>query len=122
MNNFLSQWLSPGRSKWLFWIALIAISILAFMPGEDVSITTGWDKSNHALAFFTLAFFADYAWPRQDRLRLVLALVGYGIFIEVVQYFVGRDASALDVLGDSTGILIYGGFAWLMSRVSRAAI
>lgn len=122
MNSLLSKLLNPARAKVLFALALIAISSLAFMPGDDVSITTGWDKANHALAFFSLAFLADYAWPRQDRLRLALALVGYGIFIEIVQYFVGRDAAALDVVGDSVGILIYGGFVWLVSRASPAMI
>lgn len=111
------KWLTPAHARWLFWLALIGISMLAFMPGDEVPpISTGWDKSNHALAFFVLALLAGLSWPRIDWWRRAVALVGYGIVIEIVQYFVGRDAAALDVFADSVGIALHGGLFFLLMR------
>jgi len=101
--------LTPARARWLFWFTLVVVSALAFMPGDDVPpITTGWDKSNHSLAFFVLTLLAALSWPKQLWWRLALAMVGYGVFIEIVQYFVDRDADMFDVVADSVGILIHG--------------
>ena len=38
----------------------------------------------------------------------ILWLLGYGVMIEVVQYFLpNREASTLDVVADSVGIALY---------------
>lgn len=37
-----------------FWIAAIAIGVLALLPATLPLPSTGWDKANHALAFFVL--------------------------------------------------------------------
>jgi VanZ family protein len=116
MISPLVKWLTPTHARWLFVIALLSVSALAFMPGDDVPISTGWDKSNHLLAFFVLALLAGLAWPRSDWWKRALALVGYGVLIEVVQYFVGRDAAALDVFADSMGIALHGIFVVLPMR------
>lgn len=106
MRRLLHE-LTPARAQFLFWLVLIGVSILAFMPGDDVAITTGWDKSNHALAFFTLALLAGRSWPRRHWWQLALPLLAYGVLIEIVQYFIGRDAAALDVFADAVGLAIY---------------
>ena len=106
MSRFL-YWLTPQRAQLLFWIALVGVSTLAFMPGDEVAITTGWDKSNHTLAFFTLALLAGRSWPRWHWWRLALPLLAYGVLIEIVQYFIGRDAAVLDVFADVVGLAIY---------------
>lgn len=113
----LMKWLTPKHARWLFVLALIGISTLAFMPSDEVPpISTGWDKSNHALAFFVLALLANLSWPRMYWWKQAAGLVGYGIFIEIVQYFVGRDAAAPDVLADSVGIALHGVLFLLMTR------
>lgn len=113
----LLKWLTPGHARWLFTLALIGISTLAFMPSDEVPpISTGWDKSNHALAFFVLAVLANLSWPRLGWWKPAIGLVGYGIVIEIVQYFVGRDAAALDVFADSVGIALHGVLFLVLTR------
>ncbi len=99
--------LAPQRARWLFWLAIVGVSFLAFMPGDEVPVSTGWDKSNHALAFFVLAGLATFGWPASSAWQRCLGLVGYGALIELVQYFVGRDAAVLDVFADSVGIVLW---------------
>ena len=113
--------LTASRARSLFWVTLLAVSALAFLPDHDVAqITTGWDKANHTLAFGALALFAGLGWPRWPWWQMALALIGYGVLVEVVQYFVGRDASALDVLADSTGIALHGAICLLSGRRTSA--
>lgn len=90
-------------------VAVIAITVLALMPAHEVPVSSGWDKLDHWTAFFTLSFLAAHAFPRRPFWQIALALVAYGIGIEVAQYFTpDRDADAMDVVADSIGILIYG--------------
>jgi len=67
------------------------------------------DKIRHAAAFFALAMMADYSFPASRfGLAKVLGVLGYGVLIEVVQYFLPyRDASAFDVVADAAGIAAY---------------
>ena len=96
-------------------VLLVVITTLALVPAPPKVITTGWDKSNHALAFASLAFSSVWAlWQRPRQwVWLVLALVAYGIGIEIAQSFLPpREADAKDVLADSVGILIGLLLAW----------
>ncbi|MET0378418.1 MAG: VanZ family protein [Spongiibacteraceae bacterium] len=111
------QWLTPRRAQVLFWLALLSISMLAFMPGPEVPVSTRWDKGDHTLAFFVLSVLAMLSWPRQPWWRLALWLIGYGVLIEIVQAFLpSREASLLDLLADSTGIALHGVFYVFMAR------
>lgn len=67
--------------------------------------TTGWDKSNHVLAFATLAFLAHQAW-RSERMWLVLVcLLAYGALIEILQSFMpDRYAEWSDLWADGLGL------------------
>lgn len=94
---------------------LVVITYLALVPAPPKVITTGWDKSNHALAFASLAFSSVWAlWQRPRQwIWLVLALLAYGIGIEIAQSFLPpREADAQDVLADSVGIVIGLLIAW----------
>jgi len=85
---------------------LVACSWLAFDPNPPPSADTGWDKLNHALAFCALAIAARLSFPHATPRGLSLALLGYGVFIELVQARIpGRSADALDLLGDAVGII-----------------
>lgn len=118
----MRRWLTAARARRLFWLTLSAVSALAFLPDGDVAqITTGWDKANHTLAFYTLALLLALGWPRRPWWRQAALLIGYGVLIEAVQYCVGRDASALDVFADATGIALHGGLQLLAGRRASAS-
>jgi VanZ family protein len=65
------------------------------------------DKILHALAFFVLYFLADLSFPSRRHLPGKLFwLLGYGIFIELVQFFLPwRSTELMDVVADGFGIV-----------------
>ncbi len=110
--------------RYLFWSALGVITFLALWPMQDTGVTTGWDKSNHVLAFLVLAWLLDGAWPRHLSLVWKLALLlGYGLAIEVVQGLLAyRELSLWDWFSDGLGLLAYGLLRpWLQSLHSAPA-
>jgi VanZ family protein len=106
----LLRWLDVRLARVGLFIATIAITTLALMPGKDVPFTTLWDKLDHWIAFFTLSFLANHAFPHRGFWRAILpVLVAYGIGIEIAQSFTpDRDADPMDVVADSVGIFVYG--------------
>ncbi len=82
---------------------------MAVVPQEAVIVTSGWDKANHALAFFVLLALLDIAYPLFHFVRhKILWLIGYGILLELLQGMIaGREASLLDVLADGIGLAAY---------------
>jgi VanZ family protein len=96
-------------SRCIFGPVLLLISYLAFTPIDYSTVSTLWDKLDHALAFFVLAILLDatFRW-RKLRLFKFCLLLGYGVFIEVVQWFLSyRDGSILDLLSDAVGLTAY---------------
>lgn len=89
-------------------LLVAAICVLAFMPAPPQALSTGWDKLNHAFAFATLAVTARQAFRGPHAVAgIVLALLGFGAFIEIVQGFVpGRASEWADVLADGIGVAI----------------
>ena len=98
----------------IFRLALLAyltiISVLAFAPLSSTP-GTGYDKVNHILAFFVLAGLADLAYPvpsSDHGWARWACLLGFGFFIEAVQYFLPyREFSLLDLAADGFGIWLY---------------
>lgn len=112
MKGFKSYeiWQSVFRAGFVFCALLVLV--LALMPNERVSVTTGWDKSNHLLAFFVLNLLLDLGfvrwrwWPHQ-----VLLLLGYGVLIELLQLLTpDRSSSIADLVADMIGLAVYGCF------------
>lgn len=92
-------------------ICLIAVAFLAFAPLDKPPLTT-WDKANHILAFAVLTWLVDGSYPGGHAAAKWGWLLGYGLFIEVVQHFLPhRDASWLDLAADALGIFVYIGAA-----------
>lgn len=91
-----------------FWSAVIAILFLATMPANEAPDPTGWDKANHALAFYVLTLLAALAYPRRSLGWVALMLCGFGVLIEGVQTIpmLGRSTEFADLLGDIVGVLI----------------
>jgi VanZ family protein len=102
-----------------FGLALVVCSYMAFTPRQFSVIRHIYDKALHASAFCTLAFLADFAFPRSRFVPAkALSLVGYGILIEVVQHFLPyRSAEVLDVLADVVGLVVYAVMIPLLHRV-----
>jgi LPXTG-motif cell wall-anchored protein len=80
--------------------------VLALVPASAPLPTTGWDKSNHALAFFTLALLGSACWPR-SAVRVCIAIALYGGAIEIAQALTPtRDGEWLDWCADMVGIAV----------------
>ena len=92
-----------------FYSALLFISLMAVLPQQQMMITTGWDKANHALAFFVLLWLLDYSYPAVNLWsKKIVALIIYGLLIELVQsQLFGRHASLHDVLANTVGLTAY---------------
>jgi VanZ family protein len=89
--------------------ALITISYIAFSSSDMPEIATISDKLNHFLAFLALSVLVDFSWPDTSFSgRKMLWLLGYGLGIEVVQYFLAyRSFSLFDLAADAAGMLLY---------------
>ncbi|MES9834302.1 MAG: VanZ family protein [Candidatus Thiodiazotropha sp. LLP2] len=99
--------------------SLAVISYLAFTPLDLPGVSSLNDKFSHLIAFFSLAFLADYSWPDSpwNQLKFFL-LLGYGLFIEAVQAFLPyRLFSLFDLTADALGLIVYTLIApWLMRQ------
>jgi len=106
-----------------FAVTAVAIAYLAFAP-LAVSPAFSWDKANHVLAFFVMAWLADAGWPgrRRDLPRWGL-LLAYGLAIEIIQRVLPmREFSWLDFCADAIGILAYLGVRRLLCRVGISPV
>jgi VanZ family protein len=93
----------------LLGLLLVVISYLALSPVPPRGLDSGWDKLNHLLAFGALAFSAFFSVerPRTRWLAAPLALLAYGVLIELAQsQLPPRSADARDVLADALGIAL----------------
>lgn len=93
--------------------------MLALLPNDVPIPSTGWDKSNHLLAFSVMALLGIRAFP--GRAMAVLAgLLTYGILIEVLQSFTpSHSADWHDVVADAVGLILGWGACQLARLVIR---
>ncbi len=90
----------------LFVVAIIVISILALLPQEQAPQLQWSDKLNHMFAFMVLAFLLRMGF-RISYFQSLALLIGYGMLIEVAQYFTpDRSAEWADVGADTIGSFI----------------
>jgi VanZ family protein len=89
---------------------LVVITYLSFTSRPYRILEDFWDKSNHLVAFATLALALDFSFPRSGYgLVKILPLFGYGLLIELVQSRLAyRYFELADLLADCVGLLIYG--------------
>lgn len=89
-----------------FWSSAIAILVLSLVPVSTSLPSTGWDKTNHLLAYAALGFLGHRAYPGH-KVVVLAALLTYGGFIEVLQSFTpDRFAEWGDLLADGIGLLL----------------
>lgn len=74
-------------------------------PDQGVHIHTN-DKVGHFLAYLTLSIHLCFLFDMKTT-KILLALTGtflYGILIEILQGFVGREQSVFDAMANAMGI------------------
>jgi VanZ family protein len=108
--------LSPQLRRLGFWLCVVAVLVLALLPGSAPMPSTGWDKSNHALAFAVMTLLGRLAYPRSAA-ALVLGLFAYGGLIEALQALTpDRSSEWGDWLADCVGLALAWAFIWLAQR------
>jgi len=81
-------------------------------------MTTGWDKSNHLLAFGVMMLLGCKAYAQRVP-SILIGLLAYGAVIEIAQsYTPNRSAEWLDFLADGIGILL-GWAVWWVTSIFR---
>ena len=91
---------------WAFWACMSAVTVLALMPAMPHVPSTGWDKSNHLLAFTVLAVLGLRAYPTRT-VAVLTGLLAFGGLIELLQSLTpDRMAEWADWLADSLGLLL----------------
>lgn len=106
----------------VLWLTLLVVFILATTPAANHPPTLfDWDKLNHGIAFLVLSFLLSYSYPEKTLpWRDFGLLMGYGVLIEIAQYFVpGRSSSLNDLMADASGMFI---FYLLLPPLSRLPI
>lgn len=91
-----------------FFAALVLTAYFAFTPVTHAGIEQVYDKTRHLAAFLVLAALIDWSFPALAINRKLLALLAYGVLIEVVQYFLPyRMFSVFDMGADALGLALY---------------
>ncbi|MEO6516817.1 MAG: VanZ family protein [Steroidobacteraceae bacterium] len=88
-------------------IALL-IAILSLVPNNQLPDVDVSDKFEHIAAFLLLAFWFGSIVARRDYHWVALALLAFGVLIELLQGWMGlgRQADLLDVRADCIGIVL----------------
>ena len=90
--------------KKIFYFYLLIISLIAFTP-NNAGVNTGGDKTNHILAFivFTILYYLTF----KSYKKIFLYGIMFGIYIEIVQYFLPyRSCDFLDIIVDILGLFL----------------
>lgn len=91
---------------------LLLLLHLATQSGPDLPVQV-WDKLKHAGAFFVLTALVVPAFPGFNLCKRCLSALAFGVLIELTQYFLPhRQASGLDLLANTVGILIFESCYW----------
>jgi VanZ family protein len=110
------QMISTAFWRWPFWTCVIAVLALSLLPNATELPTTGWDKSNHFIAFITLAILGLQAYPTRSGV-LFVGLLLFGGLIEILQSFTPyRSAEWADWIADGIGTLVGYGLHGILRR------
>ncbi len=104
--------------KILLYLALTAITILAFLPNYNALpvFLSFSDLLNHTIAFIVLYLLLAGAYPLLEWKYFIFLLLLYALWIEGVQYFLPtRCASWSDIAADSVGLLL----GYLFKRITK---
>lgn len=96
--------------KTLFFITAGTVFLLAVVPNDHIRVPFQYaDKMKHFTAFFVLSLLLNRASSTmKHRVRNMISLLLFGIFIEIIQIFIiYRSASIYDLYADAVGILLF---------------
>lgn len=103
--------------RWMFWACVLGVLALSLLPLSPQLPTTGWDKTNHLLAFCVLTILGNQAYRGRTGIVL-LGLLAYGGMIEILQFFTpDRMAEWADLLADSLGLAVGLGLSALLGKL-----
>jgi VanZ family protein len=95
-----------------------AVLMLALSPAPPPTLSTGWDKANHLLAFATLGGLASQGWRSAWTWACLLA---FGGAIELLQALTPtREASWADLGADALGLALAALVVGAIRRRARA--
>jgi VanZ family protein len=115
-----AKWINAIDVRWwmvAFWLVWCAATTVMLLPVQNLPQVNIWDKAEHAGTFFSLM---TLAWLGYRKIfvawQLAACLIGYGIAIECLQFFIpSRSFSVLDVVANTMGVLPVW---WLAARVN----
>ncbi len=94
-----------NRLVFVVFVAAAAYALArALLPDNDSLGLIPWDKAKHFIVFYVLSILASLALPLSRLHRIGLVILAFGAAIEILQAFVGRDASWFDLFADACGI------------------
>lgn len=117
--------------KVAFFIVVLLLMLTPVLPEKLKALFTFLeltDKMEHFIAFFLLSFLLNRASSTiTHRLRNVVALSTFGLFIEVMQYFIpNRSTSLYDLLADMAGIftfqVLFSIYLIIMKKINKRKI
>mgnify|MGYP003705855105 FL=1 len=99
----------------IIFILILIITFLSLLPWQALGLLSisGMDKIYHVAAFSCLAFPLPLVRPRLIK-WVLLGVIVFGGFIELIQQFFGREASLLDFIANGIGAIIGVTFARLI--------
>jgi VanZ family protein len=107
----------------LYWLALF---VLTHLPPNTLH-GPGGDKLHHFLAYMVLSFMLGatfwQVFPKRRRIVPILVILvgaGYGVFDELTQIPVGRDAEVGDWIADISGATTAAAALFLLQRRAAA--
>jgi len=102
-------WLTLG------WLAVIFAIVVCLVPMSELPQPGVSDKTEHFLAYLLLSLWFGGIYPRTRYWRIALSLCVMGVLIEFAQgaMQLGRQADAMDVVANSTGIVAGLLLCWL---------
>lgn len=105
--------------RWATLLAFVAIAYLAVQPSNVTLVDDFNDKSKHILAFFVLTVGLLRYW-RLSWASTALALLAFGVGIEVVQSFIpGRTATPWDLVANCIGFALGWASFQFLARADR---
>ncbi|HFS85046.1 MAG TPA: VanZ family protein [Epsilonproteobacteria bacterium] len=86
-------------------INLVLITLLSLSPLPELPEVPGTDKTHHFIAYAVLMFPTALTRPRYWQ-EIALLFILYSGLIELIQPYVNRYGEWLDLLANTTGILL----------------
>ncbi|MDL0430999.1 VanZ family protein [Marinobacter sp. TBZ242] len=109
---FLTQHIRSLLDFQPFWRAILVVSAVVIFylatTSEPYPVpSSDNDKLNHVLAFLQLTIVTRLALPGLSRLWIIVALMAFGVSIEIVQAQLPyRTFAVTDILADAAGVTI----------------